>query len=213
MFGCGYVTSTEEAVLCHLWMDEIEICRKEQNLARLEVYLKSKMSKMYVTKLENEYRLSNSHLHRTFQTWVIKCWSLIENGRLHYNLWCHSCTTLIAVSVFICFFSKISGPCDKRLSLSYCCRLTWQYKPYQYNLLCKQTWSFWRSYKPFNFKRIQKQRMWVVQARGISQIIVQLTIQVKWVTFDILHLSSKISYMKMGAGCMRFIFQPYNIFL
>ena len=145
--------------------------------------------------MKTEFQWSNSHLHRTFLSWDINCWSLFTQFEMvDCTIICDVILVLLKLqSLFFFVFSKATAPCAKMWSLSHCYRVTWWFKPSPYNLLCKGIVNVSRSYKHINFKGKQKQVMWVVQ-EGHQKLLRNRLFQIKWINFNILYLSNGISY-------------------
>ena len=163
--------------------------------------------------LKNEFKWSNSHLHRTFLSWDIKCWSLFTQFKMvDCAIICDVILVLLKLlSLFFFVFSKAIAPCAEMWSLSYCYGVTWLYKSSPYNMICKKTVNFSRLYKHFNFKRKQKQVMWVVQ-EGHHRVLHNWLFQIKWISFNILYLSNGISY-EDGSWMNRIYFPTSKIYI
>ena len=131
-----------------------------------KVYLKSKISKIYVTKLEKCIQMVQLTFSQDIPKLRYKLLKLIHsiwNG-IDCAIICDVILVLLRLqSLFFFVVSKATAPCAKMWSLSHCYRVTWRFKPSPYNVLCKGMVNVWRSYKHINFKGKQKQVMWVVQ--------------------------------------------------
>ena len=87
----------------------------------LKVYLKSRISKIYVTKLEKciqMVQLPSSQDIPKLRYKLLKLIHSIWNGRLRNNLWCHSCTTQITIFVFLCIFKSHCTLCQNVITVS-----------------------------------------------------------------------------------------------
>ena len=138
--------------------------------------------------LKNESKWSNCHLYRNSWAEIYKMLVLIQFKMVDGAIICNVILLLLKLhSLYSLFFRKplhLVPKCDHFLTV-----IGWL----DYTKPLRTTVIFARLYKHFNFKRKQKQVMWVLQ-EDHHKLLRNRLFQIKWINFNFSYLSNRVSY-------------------